>query len=131
MKNTGAISAFSGGKAVEVKVKKIEKGDIAASISASGIIEEIDKQEIYIDAALKVTKIFVKGNQKVTKGQKIVELDMDALNSQLEQEKVARTVQELAMGKLRPGSSSAAENNVKAAESAFNTAKNNYENSYG
>lgn len=128
MKNTGAISAFSGGKAVEVKVKKVEKGDISATISASGIIEEMDKQEIYFDTPLKVKKILVSINQKVTKGQKLVELDMDTLNSQLEQEKVARNVQELTMGKLRPGTSSTAENNVKSSESTYNDAKKTYEN---
>lgn len=128
LKNTGAISAFSGGKAVEVKVKKIEKGNISAAISASGIIEEIDKQEVYLDTQLKVNKILIEKNQKVTKGQKLVELDMDTLNSQLEQEKVNKSVQELAMGKLRPGTSSAVENNVKASESDYADKKRKYEN---
>jgi HlyD family secretion protein len=127
IKNTGAVSAFSGGSAVEIKVNKIEKGNISAAVSASGTIEEIDKQEIYFDTPLKVKKILVENNQKVTKGQQLVELDMDDLNSQLEQEKVNKSLQELGMNKLRPGKGSAADNNVKSAESSYNDAKSTYE----
>lgn len=130
IKNKGGIPAFGAGNAVEVSVKKIERGHIEATISASGTIEEIEKSEIYFDTPLKVKKINVEKNQKVTKGQKLVELDLDTLISELEQAKINKSVQELAIQKIRPGGvASTAENNIRTAENAYNDSKRDYENS--
>lgn len=138
LNNAGAVATFSGGKTFGVKAKKIETGTISSFVSASGAIEEIDKAKIYFDTPLKVQKILVEKNQKVTKGQPLVQLDMDQMNSELEQAKVSKTVQELAIQKVRmaDGTKSTAameasvyiaDNNVKSAESAWNDSKKKYE----
>ncbi|MCX7710951.1 MAG: HlyD family efflux transporter periplasmic adaptor subunit [Clostridia bacterium] len=125
VRSSGTAAAFNSGKTFDVRVKKIEKGNISATVSASGVIEEVDKQEVYFETPLKVKKILVEKNQKVTKGQKLVELDTDSLVSQLEQEKINKSVQELAIKKAASGS---ADNNVKSNQIAYNNAKKDYEN---
>ncbi|MCX7843563.1 MAG: efflux RND transporter periplasmic adaptor subunit [Clostridia bacterium] len=126
IRSSGSVSAFSGGRTFDVKVQKVEKGNISSTISASGVIEEVEKKEIYFETPMKVKKLYVKKNQKVSKGEKLVELELDALQSQLEQEKVNKSVQELAIQRALSGT---AENNVKSAELAYNDAKKNFENS--
>lgn len=138
LKNSGGVASFSQGQSFEVKVKKIESGTISSSASASGTIEEVGKSEIYFNTPLKVTKLLVKKKQKVTKGQKLVELDIDDLNSELQQDIISRNVQELAINKVRStsgGKSTAAlelavtqaENTIKNAEDAYNDSKKKYD----
>lgn len=128
VKNAGSVTAFSSGKTFEVTVKQIEKGSISSSISASGVIEEVDKQEVYFETPLKVKKLLVEKNQKVTKGQKLAEFDMDSLLSELEKAKVTREVQELAIKKLQSSDGTAA-NNLRSAQLNYDEKKKNYDNS--
>lgn len=118
LRNTGAVSVFGSGNAISVKVKKIEKGNIAAKISASGVVEEVSKYEVYFDSPMKVQKVLVTKNQKVAKGQKLIELDMDSLDSELAQLKITRSTQELALQKSQ-------NQNIISLESALAIAKNN------
>lgn len=112
-------SAFSFNKGIiyPVKAYKVEKGSISTKVSASGFIEEIEKSEVYIDTPLKVNKLLVNVNDKVTKGQKLLELDIDELVSQLEKLKIDRNVQKLSL------ESPATEAEIKRAESAVNAAE--------
>lgn len=126
LKNSGAIGAFGGGKTFEVQVQKVQKGNISSSISASGVIEEVNKQEVYFDSALKVKKLLVEKNQKVSKGEKIIEFDLDSLLSELDKEKVNKTVQELAIQRATAGTGA---NNLESAQLAFDESKEDYENS--
>lgn len=136
--NKNSSSAFSGGGTYSVTVQKIEKGSISSSISASGVIEEVEKAEVYFDTPLKVKKIWVNKNQKVEMGQKVVDLDLDDLNSQLEQAKISKTTQALAIQKINTldatksissleNNSEIAENNAKSAERNFLDSQKNYE----
>ncbi|MCX8130110.1 MAG: efflux RND transporter periplasmic adaptor subunit [Clostridia bacterium] len=137
-RNNSSSAAFAGGKTTAVRVKKIEKGNISSSVSSNGIIEEIEKAEVYFDTPLQVRQVLVEKNQKVTKGQKILDVNVDELVSQLEQAKINKVSQELAIKKVRAlsgtkstGSMEAAvtiaENNIKNAESAYNDSKKVYE----
>lgn len=133
-RQSGTAAAFGSGPVFNVKVQKVEKGNLSSYISASGVIEEIDKSEVYFDATqtapLKVKKLLVKENDKVTKGQKLVELDMDSLNSQLEQLKINKNVQEFARTTASSQSDIVrAQNTVKTAQQAYDDSKKNYENS--
>ncbi len=95
---TNRIGAFASG-GINVRTEIIKKQDIVSSISASGVIEEIKKVDVYFDTGLKVKKLLVKKDDKVTKGQKLIEFDMDSLNSEYEQLKLNRDIQELSLKK--------------------------------
>lgn len=121
----GGGGAFSSGSVYEVSVGKVEKGDITSFISASGVIEEMEKSEIYFDTPLKVENILVEKNRQVTKGQKLVELDMDALNSELEQLRISRSIQ----AKAKNAEVVQAENAVASAKLAYDNSLEKYEDS--
>jgi len=116
--NFESVFAFNQGIIYPVKAHKIEKGSISTKVSATGFIEEIEKSEVYIETPLKVNKLLVDVNDKVTKGQKLMELDMDELISQLEKLKIDRNVQKLSLD------SPVTEAEIKKAESAVNAAEN-------
>ncbi|HPU41453.1 MAG TPA: efflux RND transporter periplasmic adaptor subunit [Acetivibrio clariflavus] len=116
--NFESVFAFNQGVIYPVKAHKIEKGSISTKVSASGYIEEIEKSEVYIETPLKVNKLLVNVNDKVTKGQKLMELDMDELISQLEKLKIDRNVQKLSLD------SPVTEAEIKKAELAVNAAEN-------
>ena len=124
LRNTGAASAFGNGSAVSVKVKKIEKGNIAAEVSASGVVEEVSKYEVYFDTPMKVQKLLVAKNQKVIKGQKLIEIDMDSVDSELAQLKISKATQELALQRAQIQDST---RSIASMESALTIAKNNLE----
>jgi RND family efflux transporter MFP subunit len=125
---TGSSSTFGGGSAVLAKTATIEKGAISSYISSDGKVEEVDKTELYLDTPLKVKKVLAEEGQEVTKGQQLLELDLDALNSQLETLKINRTTQQLsANSKALDAEVERAANNLKAAERSYNDAKKTYE----
>ena len=118
----------SGGSAVQVKTAKIEKGELSSYISADGVVEEVEKAEVFFDTPLKVNKVLIEEGQKVTKGQQLLELDLDALNSQLETYKINKNSQQTSMNsKALDAEVERASNNLKAAERSYNDAKKTYE----
>lgn len=125
-KSTGA---FSNGKAVEVRVTNAKIQDINSTVSVNGVFEEVDKKEVYFNSAVKVEKILVKENQEVTKGQKLVNLDLSELNSQLNQSRVNLSIQKIGLKKLTDSSNlqdiTKAEAEVKRTKSAVEEAKEN------
>jgi HlyD family secretion protein len=127
IKATGSSSAFGGGSSVLVKTAKIEKGDISSYISSDGKIEEVEKAEVYFDTPLKVNKVLVVEGQKVSKGGQLFELDMDALNSQLETLRINRAAQQTSVdSKALDAEVERASNNLKAAERNYNESKKTY-----
>ena len=124
----GIVKATSGGNAFLVKTAKIEKGAISSYITSDGIIEEVDKVEVFFDTPLKVKKLLVEEGQKVTKGQQLLELDLDALNSQLETLKINRSTQQISLdSKALDAEVERASNNLKASERNYNDSKQTYE----
>ncbi len=118
----------SGGNVISVKTVKIARGEISTYISSDGIIEEVDKAEVFFDTPLKVKKVLVEEGQKVTKGQQLLELDIGALNSQLETLKINRNTQQTSLGSKAPDAEvERASNNLKAAERNYNDSKKTYE----
>ncbi len=121
-------SIASGGNSIPVSVAAIEKGSISSTISSDGVLEEVDKAEVFFDTPLKVDKVFVEEGQKVTKGQPLFELDIGALNSQLETLKVNRNAQQLSVdSKALDAEVERASNNLKAAERNYKDSKKKYE----
>jgi len=118
----------SGGNIVKVKTARIEKGDISAYITADGIVEEVEKAEVFFDTPLKVNKVMMEIGQKVKKGQQLMELDLDELNSKLETLKINRNSQQISLdSKALDAEVDRAANNLKIAEKNYNDAKKAYE----
>ncbi len=128
--NNNYKDVFSKGPVFNVAVEEVKKDIISSSVSASGKIEEIDKFDVYVDMPLKVSRLLVEKNQKVSKGDKLFEPDMDDLVSELEKLKINKSVQELS--KISPSVEAEikrSEAAVKSAGDALNDAKGKYENS--
>ncbi len=118
----------SGGSAVLVETTRIEKGELSSYISADGVVEEVEKAEVFFDTPLKVNKVLVEEGGKVTKGQQLLELDLDALISQLETLKINRNTQQISLdSKALDAEVERASNNLKAAERNYNDSKKTYE----
>ncbi len=128
VKNAGSAGT---GPLYTVEANEIKKGDISSYISANGTVTEIDKSEIYIDTSIKATKVYVKQNDVVKKGQKLVDFDFDDLDSQLEQAKLTKRTQELYLKKLKLMDTkvnvTSAENSLKVAENSVISAQRNYD----
>src|SRR5450759_1885921 len=78
-------AARSGTKIDPSKLAKVEKGDLAKSVVATGKIEPITKVEIKSKASGIVKKLHVEYGDKVKKGQVLAELDKEEIQARVEQ----------------------------------------------
>jgi HlyD family secretion protein len=81
------VYAFSSGgtKIDPSKLAKVEKGDLAKSVVATGKIEPITKVEIKSKASGIVKKLLVDYGDKVRKGQVLAELDKEEIQARVDQ----------------------------------------------
>jgi HlyD family secretion protein len=80
------IAATTGGTKIDPsKLAKVEKGDLAKSVVATGKIEPITKVEIKSKASGIVKKLYVEYGDKVRKGQVLAELDKEEILARVEQ----------------------------------------------
>lgn len=101
LQSSGGVMAFSWGRRREVKVEKIKRQDITSIVSASGVVEETEKRDVYVEVPVKVLKVFVKEGDRVKAGDKLIEFDMDSLQTQYDSAKIEKRLQELALEKAR------------------------------
>ena len=78
-------SSLSGTKIDPSKLAKVEKGDLAKSVVATGKIEPITKVEIKSKASGIVKKLYVEYGDKVKKGQVLADLDKEELQARVDQ----------------------------------------------
>src|SRR3954471_2106905 len=72
----GVTSAMKGrNKAVEVRVEKVQKRDLVASVTASGQVQPQTKVNVAADISGRIVRLAVKEGQMVTKGQFLLEID--------------------------------------------------------
>ena len=85
----GVLFAFShGGTKIDpTKLAKVEKGDLAKSVVATGKVEPITKVEVKSKASGIVKKLLVDAGDKVKKGQLLAQLDKLEIEAQVEQSK--------------------------------------------
>src|ERR1700724_2283811 len=82
----GVYAASSGGTKIDPsKLAKVEKGDLAKSVVATGKIEPITKVEIKSKASGIVKKLYVDYGDKVKKGQTLAELDKEEIQARVAQ----------------------------------------------
>jgi HlyD family secretion protein len=84
----GLIAATRGSTKVDPsKLAKVERGDLAKSVVATGKVEPIIKVEVKSKASGIVTKLFVDAGSRVKKGQLLAQLDKEEIQSQVAQSK--------------------------------------------
>ena len=84
----GLIAATTGGTKIDPsKLAKVEKGDLAKSVVATGKVEPITKVEIKSKASGIVKKLLVDAGDRVKRGQLLAQLDKEEISAQVEQSK--------------------------------------------
>lgn len=83
-----------------VSVASVVKDNIESTISTSGIVSAKTSRDMYPDVAVKVNAVYVEKNEEVKKGQKILDLDLDNLTSQLSQLKIQKELNEIQYNNL-------------------------------
>ncbi len=91
-----AVAAFTrGGTKIDPsKLAKVERGDLAKSVVATGKIEPITKVEVKSKASGIVQKLDVDAGDKVKDGQILAELDKDQLRAAVREDQAALTAAE-------------------------------------
>jgi len=87
----GVLVAFTrgGGKIDPSKLGKVERGDLAKSVVATGKIEPITKVELKSKASGIVEKWFADAGDKVKEGQVLVQLDREQIQAAVREAKAA------------------------------------------
>jgi len=84
--SVGIVIANSGAPKIDPsKLAKVERGDLAKSVVATGKIEPITKVEIKSKASGIVKKLYVEAGDHVKPGQLLAELDRDEMLAQVRQ----------------------------------------------
>src|SRR3989440_5796314 len=83
----GVVFAFTrGGTKIDPsKLAKVEKGDLAKSVVATGKVEPITKVEVKSKASGIVKKLYVDAGDKVKRGQLLAELDKEEIEARVAQ----------------------------------------------
>lgn len=135
VRNAGGTS---GGKQVEAKFGRVVKGTVSSSILANGMVEEIDKREVYLDVSVPVVDVLVEAGARVDKGQQIAVLDLDDLRAEAQRLQNSLETQELTLEKLQlmqdprgtaslEASETVARNNLASADAALAEAQKRLE----
>jgi HlyD family secretion protein len=82
----GLIAATRGGTKIDPsKLAKVERGDLAKSVVATGKVEPITKVEIKSKASGIVKKLYVDAGDRVKRGQLLADLDREEISAQVAQ----------------------------------------------
>src|SRR5262249_31839717 len=93
----GLVAATRGSTKIDPsKLAKVERGDLAKSVVATGKIEPITKVEVKSKASGIVQKLLVDYGEAVKKGQVLAELDKEEILAQVDQQKVSHQDSEAA-----------------------------------
>ncbi len=105
----GVIAATRGGTKIDpTKLAKVERGDLAKSVVATGKVTPITKVEVKSKASGIVKKLYVDYGDRVKQGQLLAQLDKAEIQAQVDQSRAALE---------------AAEANLKSAQADYQRAK--------
>ena len=94
----GLIAATHGGTKIDpTKLAKVERGDLAKSVVATGKVEPITKVEIKSKASGIVKKLYVDAGDRVKKGQLLAELDKEEIAARVAQAKAQAEASEASL----------------------------------
>ena len=68
-------AAKSGKKGVEVRMEKVQRRDLVASVTASGQVRPRTKVDVSADVSGRIVRLAVKEGQMVSKGQFLLQID--------------------------------------------------------
>jgi HlyD family secretion protein len=92
------IAATRGGTKIDPsKLQKVEKGDLAKSVVATGKVTPITKVEVKSKASGIVKKLLVDAGDKVRKGQLLAQLDKEEIEAQVEQSRAGAQAAEASL----------------------------------
>lgn len=81
----GVTSAMKGrNKATEVRMEKVQRRDLVASVTASGQVQPHTKVDISADISGRIVRLAVKEGQMVTQGQFLLEIDPSQYRANVE-----------------------------------------------
>ena len=96
------IAATTGGTKIDPsKLAKVEKGDLAKSVVATGKIEPITKVEVKSKASGIVKKLYVDYGDHVKKGQTLAELDREEIQARVDQARAQLEASEASLNGTR------------------------------
>ena len=94
----GVIAAARGNTKIDPsKLAKVERGDLAKSVVATGKVEPITKVEIKSKASGIVKKLYVDAGDRVKKGQLLAELDKEEIEARVAQAKAQTEASEASL----------------------------------
>lgn len=94
----GLIAATRGGTKIDPsKLAKVERGDLAKSVVATGKVEPITKVEIKSKASGIVKKLYVDAGDRVKRGQLLAELDKEEIEARVAQAKAQTEASEASL----------------------------------
>lgn len=94
----GVFAATRGGTKIDPsKLAKVEKGDLAKSVVATGKVTPITKVEVKSKASGIVTKLYVEYGDHVKKGQLLAQLDKEEILAQVAQSRAAMQAAEASL----------------------------------
>jgi HlyD family secretion protein len=94
----GLIAATRSGTKIDPsKLQKVEKGDLAKSVVATGKVTPITKVEVKSKASGIVKKLLVDAGDKVRKGQLLAQLDKEEIEAQVEQSRAGAQAAEASL----------------------------------
>ena len=125
----GLIAAARGGTKIDPsKLGKVERGDLAKSVVATGKVEPITKVEIKSKASGIVKKLLVDAGDRVKRGQVLAELDKEEIEAHVAQ---AKAQEEAAEASLRATEDDMERAKVDAEGPDVPTLKRAYERAQG
>ena len=116
-------------KVKQVETKNALNKTLAETITLTGYLEPVNKEEITLSYTQKVKKIYAVEGQTVRKGDLILELDASDYDYQLQKARISLDTANLAMEKTLGNSVAQQQLTVDNAQSSYNETKNTYEQS--
>lgn len=121
--------------AIPVKATTIETGDVSSYVTAPGVVQEVNKSQVFFDTPLRVQEVFVEKNDPIQKGDKLISLDTSSLTEEKDRLLVQKEIQSITLKKLESGQSllslessvTSARNAVEQAQENYRTAQEEYE----
>jgi HlyD family secretion protein len=82
-------AAKRGSKAVEVRLEKVQRRDLVASVTASGQVQPRTKVDIASDVSGRIVRLAVKEGQTVSKGQFLLQIDPSTYQAEVQRQEAA------------------------------------------
>lgn len=122
------MSGTSARNAIPVKAVTIETGSVTSYVTAPGMVEEVNKSQVFFDTPLRVIKVLVNKNDSVQKGDKLIVLDTSSLEDEMDRLAVQKEIQSITLKKLESGQNLLSlEAQLASAKKALEQAQENHQ----